>query len=317
MLILVLIPGIGVVQNGARRWFGFGGVSFQPAEVAKVAAIMFMAYSLDKKVGEMSKFSVAFIPHLIVIGAMVMLLMLQPDFGTSVILLSMMGLLLFVSGARFVYLGGFAVAGAVMAYFAITSREYRMERVMAYLDPFEYRLGIGYQISESLISIGSGGLTGRGLGNGTGNLGYVPELWSDFIATIIAEELGLVGVVLLVGLFMFIVWRGSLIAFRARDDFGRYLAFGLTALIGGQATANLCVVTGLLPNKGLTLPFVSFGGSSMILSLFAIGVLLNISKNAPDHWELGREERMAQRSERRWSRKKRKILSRREDLRNR
>lgn len=315
MLVLVLIPGIGTIQNGAQRWFSIGGASFQPGEVAKVVAIIFLAYSLNKKIGTMKKFSVAFVPHIVVIGILVGLLMLQPDFGTSVIIVLMMGVLLFVSGARLVYLGGFVVTAAVLAYFAITSREYRMERVMAYLDPFEYRSGIGYQISESLISIGSGGLTGRGLGNGTGNLGYVPELWSDFIATIIAEELGLFGMMILVGLFIVIVWRGSLIAFRARDDFGRYLAFGLSALIGVQATANLCVVTGLLPNKGLTLPFVSFGGSSMILSLCSIGILLNISKNAPDLWELNREQRLAERSERRWSRRKRKILSRRKDLR--
>lgn len=314
-LILVLIPGIGVVQNGARRWFGIAGMSFQPAEVAKITAIIFLAYSLDKKVGEMRKFSVAFVPHVVVIGALVALLMKQPDFGTSAILIVMMGILLFVSGARFVYLGGFVVAAGVMAYFAITARAYRMERVRAYLDPFEYRSGIGYQISESLISIGSGGLTGSGLGNGTGNLGYVPELWSDFIATIIAEELGLVGMVFLVALFVLIIWRGCLIAFRATDDFGRYLAFGITALLGLQATANLCVITGLLPNKGLTLPFVSFGGSSMMLGLFAVGILLNISRNEPDTWELEREERELRRSDRRWSRRKQSILRRRGDLR--
>lgn len=316
MLVLVLIPGIGKIQNGAQRWFSIGGASFQPGEVAKVVSLIFLSYSLNKKIGTMKKFSVAFVPHIVVIGLLVGLLMLQPDFGTSVILMLMMGLLLFVSGARIIYLGGFAVTGAVLAYFAITSREYRMKRVMAFLDPFEYRSGIGYQISESLISIGSGGFTGRGLGNGTGNLGYVPELWSDFIATIIAEELGLLGMIFLVSLFIVIVWRGTLIAFRATDDFGRYLAFGLTSLIGIQATANLCVVTGLLPNKGLTLPFVSFGGSSMILSLCSIGILLNISKNAPDEWELNREERLARRSEKRWSRKKQRILSRRKDLRD-
>lgn len=313
-LALVLIPGVGVVQNGARRWFGIFGMSFQPAEVAKITALIFLAYSLDKKVGEMKKFSVAFVPHLVVIGVLVGLLMLQPDFGTSMILVTMMGLLLFVSGARFIYLGGFLVAGGVLAGFAITSRAYRMERVMAYLNPFEYRSGIGYQISESLISIGSGGLAGHGLGNGKGNLGYVPELWSDFIATIIAEELGLAGIIILVSLYVIVMWRGGLIAFRAADDFGRYLAFGITALIGVQATANLCVVTGLLPNKGLTLPFVSFGGSSMMLLLFSVGILLNISKNEPDYWELGRDERRMRKNDRRWSKKKRKILSRRKDL---
>lgn len=312
MLVLVLIPGIGAVQNGARRWFSLGGASFQPAEVAKLVVVMFLAYSVSKKAGKMKRFAIGFVPHLMVIGLFVGLLMLQPDFGTSVILMVMMGLMLFVSGARVVYLGGFALLGAVGAFVAITSREYRMERIMAFLDPFSYRQGIGYQISESLISIGSGGLLGRGLGNGTGKLGYVPELWNDFIGTIIAEELGLIGIVVLIGLFIVLLWRGLRIAFQSDDAFGRYLAFGITVLIGLQATANLCVVTGLLPNKGLTLPFISFGGSSMIISLFSIGVLLNISKNAPDAWEAGREARQARREERRWERKRRRIMNRRD-----
>mgnify|MGYP006297602947 CR=1 FL=1 len=314
MLVLVLIPGVGAVQNGARRWFSIAGISFQPAEVAKIVIVMFLAYSVSKKGEDMGKFVVGFVPHFIVIGAFVGLLMQQPDFGSSVILLTMMGLMLFVSGARLTYLTGFAALGGIGAYIAITSSPYRMERIMAFLDPWSHRKDIGYQISESLISIGSGGLTGRGLGNGHGKLGYVPELWNDFIGTIVAEELGLLGIVFLTGLFAVFVWRGLRVAFNARDDFGRYLAFGLTTILGMQATANLCVVTGLLPTKGLTLPFVSFGGSSMVMALFAVGVLLNISKNEPDHWEANREEREKRRREASWKKKKRKILNRRDDL---
>ncbi len=317
MLILVLIPGIGVVQNGARRWFSVAGFSFQPAEVVKITIVMYLAYSVSKKGDLMERFSVGFIPHLGVVGVMVGFLMLQPDFGSSVILLSMMGMMLFVSGARLFYLGLFAMLGSVGAYIAITSREYRMERVMAFLDPWSYRTGIGYQISESLIAIGSGGLTGKGLGNGHGKLGYVPELWNDFIGTIVAEELGVFGMVLLAGLFCVFVWRGLRIALRATDDFGRYLAFGITALFGLQAAANLFVVTGLAPTKGLTLPFVSFGGSSMIMALFGVGVLLNISKNGPDVWEETREEREALREEKRWTRKRERILKKRDDLKRR
>jgi cell division protein FtsW len=315
LLVLVLVDGIGMSQHGAQRWFSVGGVSFQPAELAKVVAVMFLAYSVSKKGDQMGKFSVAFVPHLTVVGLFVGLLMQQPDFGTSVILLGVMGVLLFVSGARLIYLSGFGLAGGVLAYFAISNSAYRMERILAFQDPFSYREGIGYQISESLISIGSGGLGGRGLGNGTGKLGYVPELWNDFIGTIVAEELGLMGILVLVALFVGVLWRGTRIAFEARDDFGRYLAFGLTALIGVQAVANLCVVTGLLPNTGLTLPFVSYGGTSMIMALFSVGVLLNISKNEPDQWELDREKREARRAERRWKNKRRKILDRRDDLR--
>lgn len=317
MLVAVLIPGLGAVQNGARRWFSMGGFSFQPAEVAKVVAVMYLAYSVSKKGERMGSFAVGFIPHLLTIGAMVVLLMKQPDFGSSVILLTMMMILLFVSGARVVYLSIFAGLGAVGAYIAITNSEYRMKRIMAFLDPWSDRRGIGYQISESLIAIGSGGVQGKGLGNGTGKLGYVPELWNDFIGTIVAEELGLWGIVLLVGLFVMFIWRGVKIAYEAQDAFGAYLAFGLTAMFGLQATANLCVVTGLLPTKGLTLPFVSFGGSSLIMAMFATGVLLNISRRAPDTWELSRAERTRHKDQRKWDRKRDKILNRRDDLRDR
>ena len=157
-------------------------------------------------------------------------------------------------------------------------------------------------------------VTGQGLGSGTGKLGYVPELWNDFIATSVAEELGLLGIVALVGLFLVFVWRGYRIAFEARDDFGKYLAFGLTTLIGMQASANLCVVTGLLPTKGLTLPFFSLGGSSIVMTLFASGVLLNISKREPDYWKETQQARERRRRKKRWERKRKKILNRREDL---
>lgn len=317
MLIAVLIPGIGVVQNGARRWFSLGGFSFQPAEVVKIVMVMYLAYSVSKKGEKMGQFSVGFIPHLLFIGLAVALLMMQPDFGSSVILITMMGIMLFVSGAKLAYLTGFAVLGMVGAFFAITSSAYRMKRIMAFLDPWSYRQDIGYQISESLIAIGSGGWAGRGLGNGAGKLGYVPELWNDFIGTIVAEELGLIGMSLLVLLFVGFIWRGVRIAFNSDDEFGRFLAFGLTTLFGLQGAANLCVVTGLLPTKGLTLPFVSFGGSSMIMALFATGVLLNISKNAPDEWEVNREERESRKAERRWEKKRKGILKNRDDLRRR
>lgn len=315
MLALVAIPGIGAVQNGARRWFSLGGMSFQPAEVAKIAAVMYLAYSVSKKGEKMRSFVVGFVPHLAVIGVMVSLLMLQPDFGSSVILLSMMMLMLFVSGARFAYLSGFALLGAVGAAFAISRSAYRMKRIMAFLDPWSDRQGIGYQISESLIAIGSSGVSGRGLGNGTGKLGYVPELWNDFIGTIVAEELGLMGVVALVLLFGLFIWRGLRAAMHSADAFGAYLAFGITTMFALQATANLCVVTGLLPTKGLTLPFVSFGGSSLIMAMFATGVLLNISRGEPDRWEAQRHERKRVKARERWRAREEAILSRREDLR--
>jgi cell division protein FtsW len=314
LLALVLVPGIGTVQNGARRWIDLGVFNLQPAEIAKVVAVIFLAYSVAKKGEKMHDFTIGFIPHLVVVGGMVGLLIAQPDFGTSVILVTMMGVMLFVSGARLVYLSGFGILGLVGAYYAIVSSPYRMERIMAFLDPWKYRQDIGYQISESLIAIGSGGLTGSGLGAGTGKLGYVPELSNDFIATIVGEELGILGMVALVGLFVVFIWRGCRIALDARDRFGTYLAFGLTTLIGIQAAGNLCVVTGLVPTKGLTLPFFSLGGSSLVMALFAVGVLLNISRREPDWWERRREQREKRRRQQQWQKKRERILERREDL---
>ncbi len=314
MLGLVLVPGIGAIQNGSQRWFSIAGFSFQPAEVAKIAIVMFLAYSVSKKGEQMGRFVVGFVPHLMVVGFMVGLLMLQPDFGSSVILLSMMMIMLFVSGARIGYLFLFTLLGAAGAYFAITAREYRMKRILAFLDPWSYRTDIGYQISESLISIGGGGLGGVGLGNGHGKLGYVPELWNDFIGTIIAEELGIAGIVVLCALFIALIWRGLKIAFACDDDFGKYLAYGLTTFFGLQGAANLFVVTGLAPTKGLTLPFISFGGSSMMMALFGVGVMLNISRGEPDRWEQQRGAREREKHEKKWERKRQNILKRRKDL---
>lgn len=300
LLLLVFVPGIGQEQNGARRWIGLGIVSFQPAEVAKITAVMFLAYSVAKKGTEkMSQFLFAFIPHALVIGGMIVCLLAQPDFGTSVILVCMMGGMLFVSGAKLRYLFGFAGLGVAGAYFAIISSPYRMDRILAYMNPWKYENDIGYQVVESLIAIGSGGIWGKGLGSGAGKLGYVPELWNDYIGTVVAEELGLVGMSALVVMFGVYIWRGFHIALTARDRFGRYLAFGLTLLIGGQAAANLCVVTGLLPPKGLTLPFVSYGGTSMMVALGATGILLNISRNRRDWWEENRRRRIRMAEKRR------------------
>lgn len=315
MMILVIIPGLGVEQNGAQRWLQIAGFSFQPAEFAKLTAAIFLAYSISKKGKRMGSFTIGFIPHLFIIGLMVGLMLLQPDFGTSVILMAVLMIMLFVSGAKLSYLFVFTALGAGGAYFAISAVEYRMKRIVAFLDPFSYRQDIGYQLSESLIAIGSGGLSGRGLGEGSGKLGYVPELWNDFIATIIAEELGIMGIIALLVLFTLLLWRGFRIAFRATDAFGLYLAVGITTTFALQAAMNLFVVTGMLPTKGLTLPFVSFGGSSMIVSLFAVGILLNISKNEPDRWEEKKADRLNRREAKRWQRRKQRILKRREDLR--
>ncbi len=314
LLVLVAIPGLGVMEHGARRWLNLGFFRFQPAEVAKLAAVVFLSYSISKKGKKMGSFSIGFIPHLLIIGLLVMLLMLQPDFGTAVMLIALMMILLFVSGAKLSYLFLVTLGGSVVAYFAISGSEYRMRRILAFLDPWSHRQDIGYQISESLIAIGSAGLSGQGLGQGASKLGYVPELWNDFIGTIIAEELGIFGIVLVCVLFLVILWRGVVIALNADDRFGMYLAFGLTAMIALQAAANLFVVTGMLPTKGLTLPFVSFGGTSVLIGLYSIGMLLNISRGDPDWWEIERERRESEREEKKWKKKRQRILKRRNDL---
>ncbi len=300
---LVLVALVGATRNEATRWLSFAGLSFQPSEYLKVGLVMYMAYSVEKKDHKIKRFSVGFMPHLAILGVISGLLMMQPDFGTTVICVVLVFSMLFVAGARIGTIAMFVVVGVAMAAMAIMTSEYRRNRVMAYLDPEADPLGISYQINQSLMAIGSGGMFGKGLGAGHGKLGYVPELWNDFIATAIGEELGLMGLVIVCLLFVVLLWRGLRIAFEAREMFGMYLAFGLTMIFGLQATVNLCVVTGIFPNKGLTLPFISYGGSSTLLSLFAVGVLLNISMARADFWEgerLGRDheamqERLARR----------------------
>jgi cell division protein FtsW len=303
LLVLVLIPGIGVKVGFARRWLDIAGVRFQPAELAKIVAVFYLAYSVSKKQDKMRSFTLAFIPHLAVIGSMVLLLLGQPDFGSAAILMVTMGMMMFLGGARISYLVAFLIAGVVAAVDAIVGSEYRMERIAVFLNPEEHAMDGGWQITESLTAMGSGGISGLGLGHGHLKLGYIPELWNDFIATIIGHELGLIGLGVVSALFLVFLWRGTRIARHAVDPYGAYLAFGLTALVVLQAATNLCVAIGLLPTKGLTLPFVSYGRSSILISLFVVGVLLNISQRNPDLYEeqvaLRREEQVRKRLDRR------------------
>jgi cell division protein FtsW len=309
LLAAVYIPGIGVSANDARRWLLVAGVRFQPGELAKIVTVMYLAYSVTKKRDGMKSFSLAFIPHLAVIGAMVVLLLPQPDFGTSVVLIVTMGFMVFLGGAPVAYLVGFVSAAAVFAYYAVISSAYRLARIEAFLDPEAFRQGAGWQVTESFLALGSGGIGGLGLGEGHLKLGYVPELWNDFIGTIIGHELGLIGVASVLVLFLIFFWRGVHISIRATDAFGSYLAFGLTALLSLQAGINLGVMTGLLPNKGMTLPFVSFGRSSILVCLFTVGILLNISQRNPDLFEDRQAEKDEQKQERVLSKRKARLLA--------
>jgi cell division protein FtsW len=276
-LVAVLVPGIGHAAGGARRWIPLGFFSFQPAEAAKIALVLYLARSLAKKRDKVKVFTIGFLPHCIVAGLMIFLCLLEPDFGTSVVLALLLFALLFAAGARMGWLVGSLLVALPVAYQLVAGSPYRMRRITAFLDPWAHRDTIGYQIAESLMSVGSGGWFGQGLGDGKEKLFYLPAAHTDFIAAVVAEELGLVGILALVALYGIVIWRGLRAAYNAGDAFGCYLALGLSALIGIQAAVNLSVVFGLLPTKGLTLPFLSYGGSSVMVLLAASGVLLSVS----------------------------------------
>jgi len=276
-LVAVLVPFIGHTAGGARRWINFGLVSFQPAEAAKLALVLYLAHSLAKKRDKVRMFSIGFLPHLCVAGALMALCLAEKDLGTCVVMGLVLFVMLFAAGAKVSYLLGALFASLPLAWKAIAGTPYRLERILAWLDPFAHRRGAGYQMWESMVGIGNGGWFGQGLGEGRSKLFYLPEAHTDFIAAVIAEEAGLVGLGLLLALYALFVWRGLRAAYNAPDAFGCYLALGLTALVGVQALVNLGVVTVLLPTKGLTLPFVSYGGSSLMTLLAGSGLLLSVS----------------------------------------
>jgi cell division protein FtsW len=276
-LALVAVPSIGRMAGGARRWINLGIVNFQPAELAKVVLVLYLAHSLSRKRDKVKLFSIGFLPHLLVTGLMVGLCLLERDMGTGVIMLLVLFTMLFAAGARTSYLVGALVLSIPIGWKLVTGTKYRMDRWLAYLDPWGHRDGAGFQLVESLLGIGNGGWLGQGLGQGKGKLLDLPAAHTDFIAAVIAEEAGLLGIVVLLLLYAVLVWRGLRAALNAAEPFGAYLALGLTTLLGAQALVNLAVVFGLLPTKGLTLPFVSYGGSSLMTLLGAAGILLSVS----------------------------------------
>ena len=292
LLALVLVPGIGVEVNNSRRWLNLIVFRFQPAEFAKLAAVMYFAYSITRKREGISSALQSIGFHSAIAGIFVGLLMLQPDMGSSVIISMMLILMLFVGGAPMSFLGGLGVLGVVLVIAGISGGGYRSRRIAAWLDPWQHQATEGYQLVNSYVALASGGVDGVGLGEGRGRLGYIPEMYNDFIASGIGEEFGLWGIAALCILYLLFFWRGMRIALDSRDRFGFMLAFGITMLVTFQAAFNLSVVTGLLPTKGLTLPFISYGRTSLIILLFAVGVLLNIGQRNPDLWQ---EERLRRR----------------------
>lgn len=281
MLALVLFVGLRV--GGAVRWFRVGPLSFQPSEVAKFALVLYLSVLLARKAEKVRDFSVGFLPPLFMTGLFLGFMLLQPDLGTSVIVGVTALALLFVAGTRASYiLLAVLVAAPVVWKVFVTGTPWRMKRLLAFLNPWEFRRDSGYQLVESLISVGSGGVFGQGLGQGRQKLFFLPEAHTDFILAVIGEELGLVGVVCVLFGFALFVWRGMVAALRARDLFGSYLAFGISMLFGLQVLVNMGVVLGLLPTKGLPLPFISYGGTALVMCLFSAGVLANISARNPE-----------------------------------
>jgi cell division protein FtsW len=304
ILLTLCVVGFGHTGGGAVRWLAIGPIHVQPAEMAKLALVIWLGYSLAKKAERVKTFTVGFLPHLIVAGVYMLLCLKQPDFGSAVVLLLLTFTMLFVAGAKVGYILGASILGGAFGAAAIRFREYRYERYLAWLHMDEHRQDLAYQPFQSVMSFGSGGPTGLGLGRGLQTL-YLPEAHTDFVGAIVGEELGFLGVAALCGAYLLLVSRGVRAALRAPDDFGAFLAFGLSAMFGVQALINISVALAILPTKGLTLPFVSFGGSSLIVNAVAAGILLNISRyvgDAPgatpaapsfDHAPAGRPSRLA------------------------
>lgn len=286
LLVMVLIPSLGVSAKGARRWLRLGPISVQPAEIAKLAAVMYLAAYLAKKEDRLTGFLSGLAPALLVIGVLGGLVLLEPDLGTVVVMGSVAIGLLFLGGARLSHLLSLGLCAVPVVLVLVLSSSYRRQRLMTFLAPWKDASDAGFQITQSFLAFGSGGLFGVGLGEGKQKLFFLPEAHTDFVLALVGEELGLVGTGVIILLFALFAIRGFQVAARARMPFGRYLGMGITLLIGAQALINACVVTGLVPTKGLTLPFVSYGGSSLVTCMFGVGILLNISRDR----QAGRED---------------------------
>jgi cell division protein FtsW len=276
LLTAVLIHGIGWRAGGATRWIRLGGLTFQPSELARFALVIYLAYSLSKKGDRLGTFAIGVAPHILVLTVLGCLIALQPDFGSVLILCILTWIMLFVGGVRLRHLLlPLAAAVPLMTWFLVMA-PYRVKRLMSFMDPWQHNRDGGYQVVHSLMAFGSGGLWGVGLGQGYQKLFYLPEPHTDFIFSVIGEELGLIGVLFILGLYCLILWRGVHIARHAGDPFDAMVAMGLTTALGLQVGINMGVALGLLPTKGLTLPFMSYGGTSLVVNMAAVGILMRV-----------------------------------------
>ena len=278
LLTLVLIPGIGTVRNGSRSWFGLGGFGIQPSEFAKIGLIIYTAKYLSRNQKNMRDIKKGVLPILFVIGVFFFLIMLEPDFGTAMVIVLTLVCMIFVSGVKISFFVKIGVMGLLGIVGLIIVAPYRMARIVSFLNPWTDPLGSGFQIIQSLYAIGPGGLLGQGFLNSHQKHFYLPEPQTDFIFSIISEEFGFLGVLIVVSFFFLIFYRSLRISMNHNDSFGKYLSFGLSFGIIIQAVLNLCVVIGLIPVTGVTLPFLSYGGSSLLVSMASIGIILNVSR---------------------------------------
>ncbi len=283
LLLAVLVPGVGKKVGGAARWIKVAGLTFQPAEFAKIGLVLFMAHSLARKKDKdrVKSFRGGFLSYMLILGLLIGLLLAQPDLGGALTLSVVAIAMLLVAGTRVRYLASVGLLALPFLYFMVMNVDYRRRRIMAFLNPWEDPGNTGFQIIQSWIAFGSGGAVGKGLGESKQKLFYLPEAHTDFIFSVIGEELGFVGVIVIASMFMLLIVRGLRTALNAPDEFSCFLAFGLTFLIGMQAFVNMAVVLGMVPTKGLALPFLSYGGTSLVTTLAAIGLLLNVSRHSP------------------------------------
>ncbi|MEX2462465.1 MAG: stage V sporulation protein E [Paenibacillaceae bacterium] len=280
LLIIVLIPGIGVVRGGARSWLGISSFGIQPSEFIKIVIIIFLAKMLSEESSQITLFTKGLLPPLLIVGSAFGMIMLQPDLGTGAVLIGACMLVIYIAGARMLHLNMMALSGVAGLVGLILTAPYRLKRITGFLDPWQDPLGSGYQIIQSLYAIGPGGLVGLGLGMSRQKYSYLPEPQTDFIFSILAEELGFIGGMIVLLLFTILLWRGIRIAILVPDKFGSLLATGIVGMVAVQVIINIGVVIGMFPVTGITLPLISAGGSSLTLMLTALGIMLNISRYA-------------------------------------
>jgi cell division protein FtsW len=276
-LLLVFVPGVGISANGARRWIRLWPTTFQPSELVKIVMVMFLADYMDKNIQRMKEFRYGIAVPVAVMFGFQAIIMLQPDFGAVMSLGILTFGLLVLGGARLLHVGGLLLVSMPVVFTLVMSSSYRMKRIMCFTDPWNEPFGCGFQLVQSFIAFGSGGFFGVGLGGSKQKLYFLPEVHTDFIFSIIGEELGLLGAIVVLGVFLWFLVKGVRVSLRLKDPFSYFLSAGLTMMVGIQAIINFAVSTGLMPTKGLPLPFVSYGGSALLINMAAAGILVNIS----------------------------------------